>query len=90
MLELGFCEVQEHVNISRFARLDKIDKIYCVGSRMRKLYDVLPYLKRGFWTETAEEMQHILVKKLKEGDIIMIKGSFSMGMKKIVNKLKNT
>ena len=89
MLELGFSEIQEHVNISKFARLDKIDKVYCVGSRMKKLFDVLPYSKRGFWTETAEEMQHVLVNKLKNGDIIMIKGSFSMGMKTIVNKLKN-
>ena len=90
MLELGISEVQEHVNISRFARLDKIDKIYCVGPRMRKLYDVLPSIKRGFWTETAQEMQHVLVKKLKDGDIVMIKGSLSMGMNTIVNKLKNT
>ena len=35
MLELGFSEIQEHVNISKFARLDKIDKVYCVGSRMK-------------------------------------------------------
>ncbi len=90
MLELGSSEVKEHVNIAKFARLDKIDKIYCVGSRMRKLYDVLPNSKRGFWTETAEEMQNVLVNKLKNGDIVMIKGSFSMGMNKIVNKLKNT
>ena len=89
MLELGFSEIQEHVNISKFARLDKIDKIYCVGSRMKKLFDVLPYSKRGLWTETAEAMQHVLVNKLKSGDIIMIKGSLSMGMKTIVNKLKN-
>ena len=90
MLELGLSEVQEHVNISKFARLDKIDKIYCVGPRMRKLFDVLPSSKRGFWTETAEEMQHVLVNKLENGDIVMIKGSFSMGMNTIVNKLKDT
>ena len=90
MLELGLSEVQEHVNISKFARLDKIDKIYCVGPRMRKLFDVLPSSKRGFWTETAEEMQHVLVNKLENGDIVMIKGSFSMGMNIIVNKLKDT
>ena len=89
MLELGVSEIQEHVNISKFASLDKIDKIYCVGSRMKKLFDVLPCSKRGFWTETAEEMQHVLVNKLKSEDIIMIKGSLSMGMKTIVNKLKN-
>ena len=90
MLELGFFEVEEHVNISRFARLYKIDKIYSVGSRMKKIYDVLPSHMQGFWTETAEEMQHILVNKLKDGDIVMIKGSFSIGMNTIVNKLKNT
>ena len=89
MLELGSSEEREHLNLSKFARLDKIDKIYCVGSRMRKLYNVLPYSKRGFWTETAEEMQDVLINKLKNGDIVMIKGSFSMGMNKIVNKLKN-
>ena len=57
---------------------------------MRKLYDVLPSHKQGFWTQTAEEMKHVLVKKLKNGDIVMIKGSFSMGMNTIVNELKNT
>ena len=90
MLELGFSEVKEHINISKFARLDKIDKIFCVGNRMRKLYDVLPYPMRGVWTETALEMQNVLVNKLNNGDIVMIKGSFSMGMNTIVNKLKNT
>ena len=89
MLELGFSEIQEHVNLSKFTRLDKIDKIYCVGFRMKKLFDLLPYSRRGLWTETAEEMQHVLVNKIENGDIIMIKGSFSMGMKTIVNKLKN-
>ena len=90
MLELGFSEVKEHVNISKLSTLDKIDKIFCVGPRMRNLYNVLPYPKRGVWTETAPEMQNVLVKKLKNGDIVMIKGSFSMGMNTIVNKLKNT
>ncbi len=89
MLELGFSELKEHVNISKFARLNKIDVIYCVGSRMKKLFDVLPYSKQGYWTETAEEMQHVLINKLKNGDIVMVKGSLSMGMKTIVNKLKN-
>ena len=48
-----------------------------------------PYSKQGYWTETAEEMQHVLVNNLKNGDIVMVKGSLSMGMKTIVNKLKN-
>ncbi len=90
MLELGFSEVKEHLNISKFARLDKIDKIFCVGLRMKKLYDVLPQSKQGVWTETALEMQNALLNKLQDGDIVMVKGSFSMGMAAIVNKLKNT
>jgi UDP-N-acetylmuramoyl-tripeptide--D-alanyl-D-alanine ligase len=88
MLELGPSEVIEHINISRFAKLSQIDKIFCVGLRMRRLYVVLPPYKQGFWTETAEEMQHLLVKKIKNGDIIMIKGSFSMRMNTIVSELK--
>ncbi len=88
MLELGSSEVIEHINISKFAKLSQIDKIFCVGPRMRRLYDVLPSSKQGFWTETAEEMQHVLVNKFKNGDIAMIKGSFSMRMDTIVSKLK--
>ena len=47
MLELGSSEVQEHINLSKFARLDKIDKIYCVGFRM-KTFNILPYSKEDF------------------------------------------
>ena len=45
---------------------------------MKELFNVLPVSKKGLWTETAEEMKDVLVKKLKNGDIVMIKGSFSM------------
>ena len=57
---------------------------------MKKLFDVLPLSKQGFWTESAEEMQSVISNKLKNGDVVMIKGSLSMGMSAIVNKLKNT
>ena len=88
MLELGSSEVKEHLNISKFAKLSQIDKIYCVGPRMRKLYDVLAFSKQGSWTETAQQMQNVLVNKLENGDIVMIKGSFSMKMNTIVSELK--
>ena len=88
MLELGLSEVKEHVNISKFAKLSHIDKIYCVGPRMRKFYDVLESSKQGFWTETAQQMQNVLINKLENGDIVMIKGSFSMRMNSIVSELK--
>ena len=88
MLELGPSEVKEHVNISKFAKLGQIDKIYCVGTRMRKFYDVLALSKQGSWTETAQQMQNVLVNKLKNGDIVMIKGSFSMRMNTIVSELE--
>ena len=88
MLELGSSEVTEHINILKVKKLTQIDKVFCVGPRMRRLYDVLPSSKQGFWTETAEEMQHVLVNKFKNGDIVMIKGSFSMRMGTIVSELK--
>ena len=89
MLELGSSELREHVSILKFPKLGQTDKIFCVGPRMRRLYDVLPSSKQGFWTETAEEMQHVLLKKIKNGDIVMIKGSFSMRMDTIVRGLKD-
>ncbi len=84
MLELGKDEIQEHIKIKDYDTVKYIDVIHCVGMRMSKLYSLLPEKKKGVWTKTADEMCAKLIKKIKNRDIISVKGSFSMNMKQII------
>ena len=89
MLELGKDETREHLKIKNLKALENIDVIHCVGVRMAKLFSSLPEEKRGFSTKTADEMCDIIVKIIKNRDIISVKGSFSMNMKHIILGLKS-
>ncbi len=88
MLELGKDEIREHLKIKNLKALKNIDVIHCVGVRMAKLFSCLPEEKKGFSTKTADEMCDKIVKKIKNRDIISVKGSFSMNMKHIILGLK--
>ena len=88
MLELGKDEIREHLKIKSLKALESIDVIHCVGMRMAKLFSSLPEEKKGFYADTASEMCDKIVKKIKNRDIISVKGSFSMNMKHIVLGLK--
>ena len=88
MLELGKDEVREHLKIKNLKAIENIDVIHCVGVRMAKLFNSLPEEKKGFSTETADEMCDKIVKKINNRDIISVKGSFSMNMKHIILGLK--
>ena len=89
MLELGKDEIREHLKIKNLKALENIDVIHCVGVRMAKLFSSLPEEKKGFSTKTADEMCDKIVKKIKNRDIISVKGSFSMNMKHIILGLKS-
>ena len=88
MLELGKDEIREHLKIKNLKALENIDVIHCVGVRMAKLFSSLPEEKKGFSTETADQMFDKIVKKIKNRDIISVKGSFSMNMKQIILALR--
>ena len=88
MLELGKDEILEHLKIKNLKALEKIDVIHCVGIRMAKLFRSLPEEKKGFSTKTADKICDKIVKNIKNGDIISVKGSFSMNMEQIILGLK--
>ncbi len=87
MLELGKYSAEEHRKLAILLK-DSMDKIICVGLRMRKVSEEL--LKIG-WNEsdvisvdTANEAVGELQKLIKEGDVVLIKGSQAMRMEKVV------
>lgn len=83
MLELGQDEIQMHKNIVNDILQNKIDKVFCVGLRMKELFDTLPKKIQGFWCETSDEIAMKILSKLKPYDVVMVKGSNSMKMSKV-------
>ena len=83
MRELGSSAQELHVGLLEQSL--KMDLIYTVGDLMKNLFDSLPQEKRGIHANNAEEMSNFIINQIKENDIILVKGSFSMQMSKIVN-----
>ena len=56
---------------------------------IRNLYDALPVEKRGRWTATSAEMVQGIRADVHAGDVVLIKGSLSMDMGRVVDALTN-
>ena len=87
MMELGENAPQMHADLLKFVIENKVDKVYTVGSLMRYLYDVLPSSLKGKHVDTVEELIDVLPARLKGNDVVLVKGSNSVGLSKLVNKL---
>jgi UDP-N-acetylmuramoyl-tripeptide--D-alanyl-D-alanine ligase len=52
-----------------------VDQVFLAGAAMRALWDVLPAAQRGAWRETAKALTPDLIAALRDGDVVMAKGS---------------
>ena len=75
MLELGSGEALLHSELADHSAMERIDRVICVGQRVRALHDVLPGERQGSWFETAEELAGTVHKHLAAGDVVLVKGS---------------
>lgn len=88
MKELGSSEIQMHQAVAALPSTTDIDLIHCVGPLMRHCYDALPEAKRGHWTETSTEMATHVGRDLDAGDVVLAKGSLSMGLARVVDAVR--
>ena len=88
MLELGPEETALHAAIARHPAIGAISLIHCVGPRMRALHEALPRAKRGHWVETARELVPKLHGIVDAGDIVLVKGSKSIEVSRVVDALR--
>ena len=89
MLELGNREQDLHAGLAGDVIAAEPFSVFTVGSRMRYLRDALPSLLRGPHFDKAEEVMGPLLAEIKDGDVILIKGSFSIHMGSVVDALRN-
>ncbi|AHC73858.1 UDP-N-acetylmuramoyl-tripeptide--D-alanyl-D- alanine ligase [Candidatus Endolissoclinum faulkneri L5] len=89
MLELGTISAIAHVNLKNAIEEIKPDLIYLCGDAMSYLRDALGRERITLWTKTANALAKSVANNIMNGDVILIKGAFAMGMQEIVSTLKS-
>lgn len=91
MLELGKFTIDEHKKVGRKIKEMKFDLLFTVGPRSKFLAEEALAAgfnpKKIFEFSTSDEAKKIVQEKIQEGDLILIKGSQSMRMEKIVEEI---
>ncbi len=89
MKELGPDEVAMHQALADLDALAEIDTVHGVGPLMTHLHAVLPTGKRGqHWASTKDVIAQ-LPSQLKAGDVLLAKGSLSIGLGKLIDALRD-
>ena len=88
MLELGPTEEALHAGIADHPAMTAIDRVDCVGPRMRVLYEAIPDDKRGRWAETAEDLAAQAHQLVDAGDVVLVKGSKGSKVSLVVEALR--
>jgi UDP-N-acetylmuramoyl-tripeptide--D-alanyl-D-alanine ligase len=88
MLELGPTELALHEAIADHPAMAQLDRVHCVGPRMRALHAVLPQRLRGRWAETATELLAEARQLVDAGDVVLVKGSKGIKVSLLVDALR--
>lgn len=89
MKELGPTGPELHAALADLDATKALDKVHCVGHLMRHLHDALPDQQRGLWFESSDDMASRLPRQLDAGDVVMVKGSLSMRLARVVDAIRN-
>ena len=66
-----------------------VDLVFACGELSKYLFENLREEKRGGWYENSQKLSEDIVSKIRFGDKILVKGSNSMGMNKIVEVISH-
>ena len=94
MLELGTLSEEAHKEIGKYiANLENIDMLITVGERARDINSEAVVNgfneNSSFNFKDSDEARNFVQNRMKEGDLLLIKGSQSMRMEKITKEVMN-
>ena len=88
MLELGPGAADYHRGLAAPLEAAAVDLVFASGPNMRQLFEQLPTRLRGGWAETSAGLIAPVLAALRQGDVIMVKGSLGSRMAPIVEAIK--
>ncbi|MHB2167567.1 UDP-N-acetylmuramoylalanyl-D-glutamyl-2,6-diaminopimelate--D-alanyl-D-alanine ligase [Alsobacter sp. R-9] len=88
MLELGPDGPAMHAGLAQAIIDNRIDVVFAAGPLMKHLWQALPVEKRGAWAPSAAELEPHVLKGLRPGDAVTVKGSNGSRTAIIVTALK--
>lgn len=88
MRELGDTSPAAHAGLKAAVEAAEPDAIFLCGDAMAHLRDALGADRITLWTQTAGDLADAVADTVKDGDVVLIKGSLAMGMKAIVSALE--
>ncbi len=89
MKELGKDSRLFHENLSPSIDKFGVDLVFACGELAKYLFENLREEKCGGWYENSQKLSEDIVSKIQSGDKILVKGSNSMKMNKIVEAINN-
>jgi len=88
MAELGKTELDLHAALSEPLTAAGVDRVIVTGECMRALRGALPQNMRAAWCKDIETCFEALIAELQAGDTVLVKGSNSAGLGRLVKKIK--
>lgn len=85
--ELGDFSREEHLSLAPSVNA-VADLVFCCGPHMKDLFDALPAARQGSWTDDSTALAPLVRNALRQGDAVLVKGSFGSRMKVVVDALK--
>ena len=87
MLELGPEAANLHVGLKQAVDEAGTDLVFACGPHMKALFDALEPARRGAYAAKARDLEAPLLKELRAGDVIMVKGSNGIRLQPLVATL---
>lgn len=88
MGELGKDEIAMHAAMAQPLEAAGVSRVIVTGECMRALKGALPQVMRGAWARDWEFALDALKDEIEDGDVVLVKGSNSVGLGKLVAALK--
>ncbi|HUF45670.1 MAG TPA: UDP-N-acetylmuramoylalanyl-D-glutamyl-2,6-diaminopimelate--D-alanyl-D-alanine ligase [Aestuariivirgaceae bacterium] len=88
MLELGEDSPRLHAELAQAIDENGANIVYACGAGMAHLWKVLPAPRRGAYGQTSQDLQDTVLRDVRGGDVVMIKGSLGSRMMPLVEAIK--
>ena len=88
MLELGEDSIKLHTDLLKSITDNNVDLVFACGENMKHLFDILPDNIKGAYENNSSMLSTKVIESLKDNDTVLVKGSNSLNMKLIIDKIK--